>query len=245
MQEPVLEQSKKTGKGALTKCEGVTGVYFYKTSKNATRFALKIKYKKGNKWIPYRKFGFRAVEDAEEYRRELEKMRYHERWFPEKLNMSLYRKNGHGKKLPRTPYIIRKAWKGLQVPKAGVYFIQPVAGGLIKVGYTDNIFNRFRQIQYHSPVPLHLLGMIEGDKALEVGLHLEFIKERHHGEWFLPQGRIKEFLGDQGLKFIDPVFTYTKDWDQSILEKLSTHFHQDEKPLEVHGPNSDDFSMVG
>lgn len=245
MQEPILEQNAKTVKSALMKCEGVTGVYVYTTAKNLIRFALKIKYKKGKKWIPYRKLGFRTIEEAEEYRRKLEDMRYHERWFPEKLNMSLYRKNGHSRKLPLTPYVIRKAWKGLQGPKAGVYFIQPVAGGLIKVGYTDNIFTRFRQIQYHSPIPLQLLGMIEGDKVLEVGLHLEFLKERHHGEWFLPQGRIKEFLFDQGLKFIDPVFTYIKDWDHNIVEKLSAHFPQEGKHVEPEYSKSEELPRTG
>lgn len=207
-----------------TKCPGAKGVYVYSTSTNGKRYAIKLKFKKNDKWTLYKKRGFPTLQDAQNYRIKLAKLKFDGRFFPENIDMDFYRNRGVGRRLPSNSKIISEAWGNVDIPRNGVYFIQPVAGGLIKIGYTDDIYKRFRQIQYHSPIPLHVLGVVPGDKVLEIGLHLSFIKERHHGEWFLPQGKVREFLSDRGLKFIDPMFTYTKDWDEATLGKLREHF---------------------
>lgn len=211
-----------------TKCKGVKGVYSYLVANNEKRYLVKVKHKRGDKWMPYRKRGFLTLADAQSHRNKLAKLRYDGRFFPENIDLDFYKKNGVGKRLPRNSKVVFEAWDNVEIARTGVYFIQPAGGGLIKVGYTDDIYKRFRQLQYQSPIPLKVLGVIPGNKMLEIGLHLSFIKERHHGEWFLPQGKVKDFLSDHGLKFIDPVFSYTKDWDKNILAKLQEHFG--EKP---------------
>jgi hypothetical protein len=57
----------------------------------------------------------------------------------------------------------------------------------IKIGVTDNIFQRFKTIQMQSPYKLKLIlfsFQIEGVDKLEKSLHLIFKNQRFHGEWF-------------------------------------------------------------
>jgi hypothetical protein len=70
-----------------------------------------------------------------------------------------------------------------------VYFIE--AGGRIKVGTSRKLFERIRDMQIGSPVPLSLIGYIVGDRTLEASLHVELQPYRAHGEWFsdVPQVR--------------------------------------------------------
>lgn len=75
-----------------------------------------------------------------------------------------------------------------------IYFIQPIDGGLIKIGYAENVGERFKSIQLMSPLILRVLNTMDGDKELEGHLHRYFGKLQHHGEWFRPSEDLLEFV---------------------------------------------------
>lgn len=67
-----------------------------------------------------------------------------------------------------------------------IYFIQPVAGGLIKIGRADDPEQRLKNLQCGSPVKLRLCSFHEAPLDMETRLHLLFSRYREHGEWFKP-----------------------------------------------------------
>lgn len=73
--------------------------------------------------------------------------------------------------------------------RSRVYFIQ-AEDVAIKIGFTLNIKNRFRQMQMDCPLKLYIIGMIKGDRAAESRLHKKFKKYRRTGEWFQPHENI-------------------------------------------------------
>lgn len=78
-----------------------------------------------------------------------------------------------------------------------VYFIQPVAGGLIKIGIASNVTARLSGLQTGSPVELRVIGVIRGvDQTAEAGLHLRFAASRKHGEWFEPTPELLAYIAE-------------------------------------------------
>lgn len=67
---------------------------------------------------------------------------------------------------------------------AGVYFIQGVDGGPIKIGVSIDVIARLRDLQTGSPVRLRLIGVRNGDQATEADLHIRLSQHRLYGEWF-------------------------------------------------------------
>lgn len=65
-----------------------------------------------------------------------------------------------------------------------VYLIGSAGSSLVKIGTTQDIASRLRNIQNMSPTPLSVLWQTEGGLALEQALHSRFGKYRKHGEWF-------------------------------------------------------------
>lgn len=65
-----------------------------------------------------------------------------------------------------------------------VYVIGTPGSSVVKIGVTNSLERRIRQIQTMSPVPLQLLWSCVGSIALEAALHREFADLRTHGEWF-------------------------------------------------------------
>jgi len=65
-----------------------------------------------------------------------------------------------------------------------VYFI--AGGELVKIGYTQEptVKQRLNTLQLMCPVPLTLLGVLDGEYQLESALHDKFAADRQHGEWF-------------------------------------------------------------
>lgn len=76
-----------------------------------------------------------------------------------------------------------------------IYFIQPVSGGLIKIGYAINPQKRLAEIQRMSPATLRILATIEGDRKREAELHRQYASLRIYGEWFRAEKRLLEFIG--------------------------------------------------
>lgn len=64
-----------------------------------------------------------------------------------------------------------------------VYFIGPVDGP-VKIGFTNNLHGRYRDLKYMSPSPIHVWTYVFGTFALEKQYHARFKACRLHGEWF-------------------------------------------------------------
>lgn len=80
---------------------------------------------------------------------------------------------------------------------SGVYFLQPEAGGPIKIGYSTNVEMRVRELQRMNAVPLRLLGTIGAPCDLERWLHDRFAEFRLHGEWFEPCAELLAFAAGE------------------------------------------------
>lgn len=65
-----------------------------------------------------------------------------------------------------------------------VYFAQAGAGGPVKIGTTDDVQGRLRELQCGCPQELILLREINGSRATEAWLHRRFSALRLRAEWF-------------------------------------------------------------
>lgn len=77
-------------------------------------------------------------------------------------------------------------------PHVATYFVQPVAGGLVKIGKTNNLTKRLAALQCGSPVKLKLLSARRED--IEAQLHMQFAARRSHGEWFNPDATLMTLI---------------------------------------------------
>lgn len=77
-----------------------------------------------------------------------------------------------------------------------VYFVQARRLELIKIGVADDAGKRLRDLALVSPDELQVLGVMpcRNFGKTEEGLHEQFKRERHHGEWFIPTQRLKDFI---------------------------------------------------
>lgn len=73
------------------------------------------------------------------------------------------------------------------------YFIQPIEGGLIKIGSSKNPYQRLKTLQSHSPVPLEIILMVDEP---EVDLHHRFTQYQDHNEWYKPSEEILQYIID-------------------------------------------------
>ena len=67
-----------------------------------------------------------------------------------------------------------------------LYVIEAEGTNLFKIGKADDPFVRFQQLTTMSPVPLHLLHIIQSDTSIKAEgyLHRKYADRRAHGEWF-------------------------------------------------------------
>jgi hypothetical protein len=72
------------------------------------------------------------------------------------------------------------------------YFIQSPEGGPIKIGVSSTPRRRLKQLQTGSPVPLEIVGLIDGN--VEDELHRQFAQCRKHGEWFDPTPELISYI---------------------------------------------------
>jgi hypothetical protein len=83
-------------------------------------------------------------------------------------------------------------------PQIGIYFIQAVDSGRIKIGYSRNILSRLKRFQEHSPENLKLLATVEGGPSTEGTIHAAFEHLRLHGEWFKPGADLLSYIDKLG-----------------------------------------------
>ena len=79
-----------------------------------------------------------------------------------------------------------------------VYFVLAPSVGLVKIGRTKFIKDRFFSLQMQSPVPLELLKTVRGGPLDERQMHERFSQHRVHGEWFHYVLEIQEFVKVKG-----------------------------------------------
>lgn len=75
-----------------------------------------------------------------------------------------------------------------------VYFIHATPTPYIKIGFTDDIDKRTRNLQSENPHELKLIGICEGDRRVERHYHSVFQKFHVRGDWFHLGPELKNFL---------------------------------------------------
>lgn len=86
-----------------------------------------------------------------------------------------------------------------------IYFIQPKAGGPIKIGTTVRLGQRLKQLAAESGAELQVLAVVDGGFREEKSLHQRFAHLRQVGEWFEPGDDLLGFIVNDG-----------KPWDSTI-----------------------------
>lgn len=77
-----------------------------------------------------------------------------------------------------------------------MYFIKNKASKKIKIGISNDVQKRMKQLQNASGDPLELLLSVntEDDRYTEMKLHDLFVESRSLGEWFIPSKDIEAFI---------------------------------------------------
>lgn len=84
--------------------------------------------------------------------------------------------------------------------KQSVYFMFNQFTGLIKIGISNDVEYRRKNLEYASGVALTVLRVIDGaGAALEEQLHLAFSADRQIGEWFLPSESLLAIIEDESM----------------------------------------------
>lgn len=76
-----------------------------------------------------------------------------------------------------------------------VYFIEAVGSGRVKLGWSRcEVADRLKGLQTGSPFPLVTRLVMNGTQRTELALHHHWKRRRVHGEWFLMEPEIAEFI---------------------------------------------------
>lgn len=76
-----------------------------------------------------------------------------------------------------------------------IYFLQPVDGGPVKIGFTDHLGVRHKQLEAHYGRPLALLATMEGGRSTEAEIHGRFAHLRFgRTEQFRPGPDLMAFI---------------------------------------------------
>lgn len=74
-----------------------------------------------------------------------------------------------------------------------VYFMQDGHHGRIKIGFSNDLEERLKDLRTANP-DIRLLGSIPGDRTKETLVHRMFSKHRIEGEWFDPCDYLMWFI---------------------------------------------------
>lgn len=80
------------------------------------------------------------------------------------------------------------------VEQSLIYFLQPVGGGLIKIGCSKYPAERLVAYARLSPIKLELITSAPGIRMCEFVLHQRFDANRSHFEWFRPEPDLIDFV---------------------------------------------------
>jgi hypothetical protein len=77
-----------------------------------------------------------------------------------------------------------------------IYFLQSIEGGPIKIGFTDNLDVRWKQLESHYGCQLALLASLPGGREEEAEIHEQFKCIRlGRTEQFRPASELMAFIG--------------------------------------------------
>lgn len=77
-----------------------------------------------------------------------------------------------------------------------IYFVQPVGGGPVKIGYSGDVHARCRQLESRYGLPLVVLATMEGGHEEEAEVHARFDHLRlGRTEQFRPGADLMAFIG--------------------------------------------------
>jgi hypothetical protein len=77
-----------------------------------------------------------------------------------------------------------------------IYFMQSVDGGPVKIGFSENVAQRHKELESHYKLNLTVLAVMDGGKEEERGLHDRFSHLRFgRTEQFQPVLELMEFIG--------------------------------------------------
>ncbi len=82
-----------------------------------------------------------------------------------------------------------------------IYFVQPIEGGLIKIGVSRSLSVRKSQLQAKAGCKLSVLGVCRGGFSDERAIHEKFAGLRRDGEWFEPHQELLEFIAENAVKW--------------------------------------------
>lgn len=84
-----------------------------------------------------------------------------------------------------------------------VYFIK-AGTEFVKIGYTKEVKGRLSSITVSSPLPISLIGVIEGGVKKEKEIQRKFKHFRVRGEWFDLSSELKEFIDTHVIEYKPP-----------------------------------------
>lgn len=100
------------------------------------------------------------------------------------------------------------------MPQKSVYVVQ-AAIGVIKIGCSYQPHQRARMISAHSPAPVRLIAVIDGDGKAERSFHERFAAHRSHNEWFREEGEVVDFIREVFGQGLPEVLSWA-DCDRSL-----------------------------
>lgn len=101
-----------------------------------------------------------------------------------------------------------------------VYFLLASSVNLIKIGRSGDPETRFEQLRLLSPVPLEVIGIIEGGSAVEADLHQQFNHLHSHGEWFHAAHELRRFAWAATME--SWWNRGSKEWREEFLSRVDT-----------------------
>jgi len=84
-----------------------------------------------------------------------------------------------------------------------IYFVQPTTGGPIKIGFSEDVARRLRDLQAMSPVKLRVISSFAGTIFDEKRIHEELKQFRAHGEWFHDVSEVREVIDRETTPIVD------------------------------------------
>jgi hypothetical protein len=85
-----------------------------------------------------------------------------------------------------------------------VYFVQPINGGLIKIGTSQQLADRLDRLESLAGCDLRVLAVIDGGQTREGELHARFAHVHVGGEWFRPERELLGLIGSEGRPWVRP-----------------------------------------
>ena len=112
-----------------------------------------------------------------------------------------------------------------------VYFLLASSVNLVKIGRSGDPDTRFEQLRLLSPVPLEVIGIIEGGSAVEADLHKRFNHLHSHGEWFHAANELRRYAWlAAGMAWWN---RGSKDWREEFLSRIDTPAFDPADDLEI------------